>query len=99
MSNRFSALASYAGDALGLSHHRSLRASWSLTSERMAEAPLHLAVTCDRWRGGAHGLDLAPVSETAIFGAVLTRSSRMICGESYASFSLLPGLLSMIMTT
>ena len=26
---------------------------------------LHFAVTCDRWRGGARGLDLAPVPETA----------------------------------
>ena len=90
--------ASHTGDASRLSHHRSPRASWSLTSERMAEAPLHRAVTCDRWRGGARGLDLAPVPETAIFGAVLTRSSTMMCGESYASSFLLPGLLSMIMT-
>jgi hypothetical protein len=59
--------ASHAGDAARLSHHRSPRASWSLTSERMAEAPLHLAVTCDRWRGGVRGLDLAPVPGTAIF--------------------------------
>jgi hypothetical protein len=91
--------ASHAGDASRLSHHRSPRASWSLTSERTAEAPLHLSVTCDCWRGDARGLDLAPVPETAIFGAVLTRSSTMMCGESYASSSLLPGLLAMIMTT
>jgi hypothetical protein len=91
--------ASHAGDASRLSHHRSPRASWSLTSERTAEAPLHLAVRCDRWRGDARGLDLAPIPETAIFGAVLTRSSTMMCGESCASSSLLPGLLSMIMTT
>ena len=91
--------ASHAGDAARLSHHRSPRASWSLTSERTAEVPLPLSVTFECWRGHARGLDLAPVPETAIFGAVLTRSSTMMCGESYASSSLLPGLLSMIMAT
>jgi hypothetical protein len=51
-----------------------------------------LAWWCARARPGTSAGD-------GYFCAVLTRSSTMMCGESYASSSLLPGLLWMIMTS
>jgi hypothetical protein len=51
-----------------------------------------LAWWCARARPGTSAGD-------GHFCAVLTRSSTIMCGESYASSSLLPGLLLMIMTT
>jgi nitroreductase len=47
--------------------------SETLTRERLAEAPLHLAVTYDRGRGGPVGLDRAPAPSmdmVRIFGAI-----------------------------
>jgi 5,6-dimethylbenzimidazole synthase len=59
--------ASNAGEASRLAPRRSPRVFWSHSSEHMTEAPLHLAVTYERGRGSARGIDLAPVPAMAIY--------------------------------